>query len=556
MLSHINISNFAIVESLDLDIPNKLCVITGETGAGKSIMIDALGLALGNRSDAGCVRHGAAKADILASFDIEHNQLANAWLQQHDLDEDGECILRRVINKDGRSRSYINGRPTPVSSLKNLGELLVSIHGQHEHTALLKRETHRQLLDQFGGLNRLAKEVFDAFGEWQDKQSAYQQLRTNAKELNDRTDLLRFQLSELETLDLQPNEFSALEKEHKKLANSETLIHQGHQALQRLSDSDSTLLSNISSVVQIITEMKQQDDGLSETLELVTSADIQLQEAADSLQHYVSTLDIDPERYQAVDQRIASAHQLARKHRLTPNELPALHQSLADELASIDGSDDKIEALLALATACQQKFLAKAQSLSKKRQQQAKKLSKIISEQIQHLGMPGANVSIVLAPLPEQQPNANGLESVEFHVQTNAGQPSKPLNKVASGGELSRISLSIQVACAAKSNVATLIFDEVDVGIGGGVAQVVGELLRQLGTENQVICVTHLPQVAAQGHNHLHVNKQTNKNATFTDISPLSQDEKVTEIARMLGGLSITEQTLAHATELIHTSQR
>ena len=555
MLSHINISNFAIVESLDLDIPNKLCVITGETGAGKSIMIDALGLALGNRADSGSVRHGSDKADILASFDIETNQAAQDWLNQHDLDEDGECILRRVINKDGRSRSYINGRPTPMSSLKALGEMLISIHGQHEHQALLKKDTHRHLLDQFSGLNKQVKQVADTYSQWQQQQKAYERIRDNAKELNDRVDLLRFQLGELEALDLQLNEFAQLEKEHKRLSNSEGLINQGHQALQALSLGESSALDTVASIHQLVTEMRQQDENLLETTELIASAEIQLQEAANNLQHYVESLDIDPERYQWVDQRIASAHQLARKHHISPNQLPELQQTLAEELESIEGGDEKIEQLLAQATASQAVFLEKAQSLSKKRQQQGRKLSKIITQQIQTLGMPGAVVTVAVDLLPIEQANANGIDSVEFHVQTNPGQPSKPLYKVASGGELSRISLSIQVACAAKSNVATLIFDEVDVGIGGAVAQVVGELLRQLGNENQVICVTHLPQVAAQGHHHLHVNKQTSKDSTHTGISSLSQDEKTTEIARMLGGLSITEQTLAHARELISDSQ-
>ncbi|OUR95179.1 DNA repair protein RecN [Gammaproteobacteria bacterium 42_54_T18] len=555
MLSHINISNFAIVESLDLDIPNKLCVITGETGAGKSIMIDALGLALGNRADSGSVRHGANKADILASFDIETNQAAQDWLSQHDLDEDGECILRRVINKDGRSRSYINGRPTPMSSLKALGEMLISIHGQHEHQALLKKDTHRQLLDQFSGLNTQVKHVTDTYNQWQQQQKAYEKIRDNAKELNDRVDLLRFQLGELEALDLQLNEFTQLEKEHKRLSNSEGLIDQGHQALQVLSVGENTALDTVANIIQLVTEMQQQDESLSETTELIASAEIQLQEAASNLQYYVESLDIDPERYQWIDQRIASAHLLARKHHITPNQLPNLQQTLAEELASIEGGDERIEQLQAQATASQTAFLEKAKNLSKKRQQQSKKLSKIITKQIQTLGMPGAVVAVIVDPLPLEQANANGTDSVEFHVQTNPGQPSKPLHKVASGGELSRISLSIQVACAAKSNVATLIFDEVDVGIGGAVAQVVGELLRHLGNENQVICVTHLPQVAAQGHHHLHVNKQTSKDSTHTGISSLSQDEKITEIARMLGGLSITEQTLAHAKELISESQ-
>ena len=555
MLTHIKISNFAIVEELDLDIPGKLSVITGETGAGKSIMIDALGLALGDRADSGSVRHGADKADILATFDVSSNPQARAWLQERDLEAGDDCILRRVITADGRSRAYVNGTPSPVQALKELGEMLVSIHGQHEHQALLKKDTHRVLLDEFAGLNPQARTVAERYRHWQQQLTEFTHFRDHAKELQDRADLLRFQLNELNELKPVTGELADLEQEHKRLSNVDGLLSQGQQALDGLSEGDANLLDQARTLSHLLRDMVADDASLKEVLDLVESAAIQAEEASAGLRHYLDGLEINPERYQEVDQRLSSYIHLARKHREDPHQLARLWESLQTELDAIDGGDEKLAQLERQADAAKQEYLAAAELLSKGRMKEAKKLAKKISEQIRPLGMPGAEFSVDLQPLEPGQASAHGLEQVEFIVRTNPGQPAKPLGKVASGGELSRISLAIQVACAAKTNVATLVFDEVDVGIGGAVAQVVGKLLRELGRHNQVLCVTHLPQVAAQGHTHLHVNKQTKRNQTHTDIATLSQDEKVSEIARMLGGLKITEQTLAHARELIADSQ-
>lgn len=555
MLTHIKISNFAIVEELDLDIPGKLTVITGETGAGKSIMIDALGLALGDRAESGSVRHGAERAEILAIFDVRHNKAAKAWLAEKDLQADDECILRRVITSDGRSRAYINGTPSPVQGLKELGEMLVSIHGQHEHQSLLKKDTHRELLDEFAGLQTQARIVAEAYRHWQQQQADYLHFRDHAKELQDRADLLRFQLSELEELKPQEGELAELELEHKRLSNVDSLLSQGNQALSGLADSDAALVDQAQTVLHLLNDMLHEDGSLKDIVELVDSARIQLDEASSSLRHYLENLEINPERYQEVDQRLSAYIHLSRKHREDPHQLFQLWQTLTSELESIDGGDDKLAKLEKAAAQAKESYLAEAGKLSKARAKDAKKLSKLITEKVQPLGMPGAEFQVELQALGGDQTSIHGLEQVEFIVRTNPGQPAKPLNKVASGGELSRISLAIQVACAAKTNVATLVFDEVDVGIGGAVAQIVGKLLRELGQANQVLCVTHLPQVAAQGHTHLHVNKQTKRNQTHTDINRLSQDETVSEIARMLGGLKITDQTLAHARELIADSQ-
>lgn len=556
MLTHINIQNFAIVEQLDLDIADKLTVITGETGAGKSIMIDALGLALGDRAESGAVRHGTNKAEIHATFDIASNKAARKWLQERELEADDECILRRVISNDGRSKAFINGTPTPLQGLRQLGEMLVSIHGQHEHQALLKKDTHRQLLDEFAGLGEQAGKVKDLFKQWQKAQTDFEHFRDHSKEMQDRVDLLRFQISELEELKPVQGEIEKLEQEHKRLSNVEGLLSLGQQAVNALSEGDETLTNQTQSVLSVLQDMVKQDDTIKEAFDMVESARIQLEEAASNLSHYLNQLDMDPERYQEVDARIASYFQLSRKHRTDTHDLASLLDTLQQELDSIDGGDEKLAQLEAAAEQAKADFVESAEKLSTARQKAAKNLNKLITQKIQPLGMPGAEFKVDLQPLEEDQFNQHGLEIIEFLVKTNPGQPIKALNKVASGGELSRISLAIQVACAARSNVATLIFDEVDVGIGGAVAQIVGQLLRELGSKNQVICVTHLPQVAAQGHTHLHVNKQTDKKETHTGIACLSQDEKVTEIARMLGGLNITDQTLAHARELIEESQK
>lgn len=551
MLTHIKISQFAIVDELELDVPGKLTVITGETGAGKSIMLDALGLALGNRADSGMVRHGADKADIHACFDIRANNAAKAWLEERDLDAQDECILRRVINADGRSKAYVNGNPMPIGAVRELGDLLVNIHGQHEHQALLKKDTHRELLDSFGGLTTLAQETTREFRVWQAAQKQFESYRDNARELSDRANLLKFQLQEFSELKLQDGEYQQLEKDHKRLANVESLMSMGQQACNGLNEDEQSASQQTHRALGLLRDMLKEDEQLQEVVDMVESAAIQLEEANDSLEHYLNSLDIDPEQYQAIDQRLSAAYQLARKHRVDPYELMNFQQEMERELEQIDGGEERLDELQATADKQKARFLAVAAKLSEGRAKQAKKLSKAISEQIKTLGMPGAEFSVALEPLAENQASAKGLELVEFVIKTNPGQPAKPLAKVASGGELSRVSLSIQVACAAKTNVATLMFDEVDVGIGGGTAQVVGKLLRELGENNQVIVVTHQPQVAAQGHHHLHVNKQTSKNSTHTDIIPLTSDEKVLEIARMLGGLTITEQTMAHARELM-----
>lgn len=562
MLTHIQIRNFAIISELDLEIPSSLSVITGETGAGKSIILDALNLAMGHRADAGAVRHGCDKADILASFEISKTPLAQQWLSERDLESENECILRRIVNKDGRSRGYINGRPSTLQDLKDLGSLLINIHGQHEHQALLKKETHRRLLDNFAGTDPLVKETTHLYKQWQKQYNTLNDLRAHLTENSDRAELLHYQVQELDTLGLATGELKKLEEEHKRLANADKNQENCQHSLAIISDSASqgdlpqpgntdSVSDQLNQAIRFLEQCTPQDNALKQSIEMIRNACIQTEEAADTIGHYLDSFEADPNRLQELDQRLSTIHQLARKHKTTPVELVELHQQLTLELETLSGGDEK---LIALENECEElktNYLKTATKLSKKRATAAKKLSKGIGEQITHLGMPQGNCQVTLSALEPEQYSPHGIESIEFLVSTNTGQPLKPLTKVASGGELSRISLAIQVICAEKSELGTIVFDEVDVGIGGGIAEVVGKLLRRLGKKGQVLCVTHLPQVAAQGHHHLHVNKQTTKKLTHTSITPLTNDEKVLEIARMLGGLEITDQTIAHATEMV-----
>ncbi|MBV1884505.1 MAG: DNA repair protein RecN [Pseudomonadales bacterium] len=564
MLTHIQIRNFAIIGELDLEISPNLSVITGETGAGKSIVLDALSLAMGQRADAGAVRHGSDKAEILASFELDLAPLAQQWLNDRELDSENHCILRRVVSKDGRSRGYINGRSSTLQDLKDLGSLLINIHGQHEHQALLKKDTHRRLLDNFAKTDSLAKTTATTYRQWQLKRDYLDKLKTRVAENGDRAELLHYQVQELASLNLMEGELKKLEEEHKLLANAEQNQANCHHSLAILNDlacekdthsqqkGEAVAITDL--LGQAIRHLEQcipQNETLKQSIELINNALIQTEEAADSLRHYLDSFNSDPARYQALDERLSSIYQLARKHKIPAEQMVTLHQQLAEELESLSGGDEKLEALENECTALQQEYVKIASKLSTKRASAAKKLSKAIGEQISCLGMPQGKCQVTLVPLDAGNYSSQGMESIEFLVTTNAGQPLKPLTKVASGGELSRISLAIQVICAEQSELGTIVFDEVDVGIGGGTAEVVGKLLRHLGKEAQVLCVTHLPQVAAQGHHHLHVNKQTKKKLTHTSITPLSNDEKVLEIARMLGGLEITDQTIAHAKEMV-----
>ncbi|KQQ67585.1 DNA repair protein RecN [Pseudomonas sp. Leaf127] len=556
MLVHLSVHNYAIVEHLDLELDRGMSVITGETGAGKSIMLDALGLTLGDRADSGVVRPGADKADILATFDLADIPEAQAWLAERDLDNQGPCILRRVITAEGRSRAYINGTPCPQGDLKALGELMIDIHSQHEHQSLLKAETHRRLLDEYAGATDLARQVHLASQRWRQTRQELERLSNSGDEQRARHQLLSYQLEELESLSLGENELENLEQDHKALTNAESLLGICRQVIEQCSESDSgNVLHALTNSLNRLSGVSNASTALHEATELLSSAQIQVEEAMGELNRFLDHFDADPARLQQIEERLDAIYSLARKHRIQPNEVATLHQKLLDEIETLNANDESIERLQNELASFARHYQEKARELSDLRHRSAGELAHAVEQEIHRLGMPGGRFSIELKPHAGGELLPYGLEQVELLVSANPGQPLKPLAKVASGGELSRISLAIQVITAQTSRIPTLVFDEVDVGIGGPTAEIVGQLLRRLGDRGQVMTVTHLPQVAAQGHQHLFVHKVRDNNATRTAVSKLGKTERIEEVARMLGGIDLTKESLAHAKKMIVTSK-
>jgi len=563
MLNHIQIKNFAIVDQLELDFESGLSVLTGETGAGKSILLDALGLALGDRADASIIRIGCDRAEISVIFDVEFCLSAKSWLQEHELDDDNQCIIRRTINRNKPSKAYINGQPSPIQSIKQLGEMLVDLHGQHEHQSLLRKDIQRQIVDGFAGNKAVLKNLKQAYQTWNLLKKEYSALSQQTQDRNARLELLRFQVNELQQLDLQENELDELDVEHRRLANCSQLLHSSDKILAILEGDEqlaaSALLDQSISELTTLTEL---DTGLTPTLELLNSASLQVKETISELRHYQETTELDPRRLEWIEQRLADIHALSRKHHIATKELITLLPQLTQELNDLEQSDIRLGSLQQDINTAAKNYIKIASKVTKARNSAASKLSKQVTERMQDLGMQGGQFVIILQTNSNdndttgQHFSANGLEKIEFQVTANPGQPLKSLNKVASGGELSRISLAIQVIAVEDDLVPTLIFDEVDVGIGGRVAEIVGRQLRQLASQRQVICVTHLPQVAALGHFHLQVSKQTGDNKTSSQIQQLDKNQRVEEIARMLGGIDITEQTLSHAKEMIDNAEQ
>jgi len=552
MLQSLHIRDFAIVKALELHFEAGFTVLTGETGAGKSILIDALALALGERAESGVIRHGATRAEVTASFALAPKSDAAAWLQEHDLEDEGGCLLRRVVETDKPSRAYVNGRPVPVQTLRELGELLVDIHGQHEHQSLLKRDAQRRILDDHAGLADTLTELEKHYREWR---ALTERLDTLSKESSDRAsrqELLRHQVRELEALNLAADEVPKLEEEHARLANGAELVEGAHAVAQAVYDDDeqacAALLARAQSRLEALAKF---DPKMSEIAQLLGEASIQIDEAAARLHQYLDSLELDPARLEWVENRIAQVHDLARKHRVKPEELPQVFERLKTELNDVENYDLNLDKLKEGIVREREVYLKLAKEVSRQRQATAKKLSAAVSAGMQELGMPGGRFEIALETLPTGELSPNGLERIDFLVSANPGQPPKPLSKVASGGELSRISLALQVVTSAHGHIPTLIFDEVDVGVGGRVAEIVGRELRALGTTRQALCITHLAQVAAQGQQHIQVAKNTQANATHIEARALAGEDRVAEIARMIGGVEISTKTLAHAEDML-----
>ncbi len=555
MLTQILIKDLAIVSSLELDLRPGMTTLTGETGAGKSILIDALGLVLGERADNDMIRDGCNRAEITAVLDVTNLSNATSWLQEHSLDIGGECILRRVLSRSGSSKAYINGSPVPAKSLQTLGDLLIDIHGQHAHQSLLKRDQQRELLDNYAGHSNLKRQVAATFQLWNESLARLQHLSNASGERSEKLELLRYQVGELNQLNLAPSELAELDDEHSRLSNAGRLQSGCSFILTSLYDDENAIQVQLSRIQRELEQMIAADSSLCEIREMLDGAIIQAQEATHSLRQYADSIELDPARLELVEQRISDIQDIARKYRCKPGEIAATLTSLEQQLEQLEHADIHLAELEQQVEAHRINYLDLAKKLDTSRRKAAAKLAMEVTAGMNSLGMPEGRLEINTETVTPEKASANGLNRIEFLVTANPGQAPKPLIKVASGGELSRISLAIQVATARCSGTPILIFDEVDVGIGGGTAEIVGKLLRQLGEYRQVLCVTHLPQVAAQGHNHLQVAKTGENGTVKTEVIPLDGNLRVEEIARMLGGVKITDQTLAHAEEMISHSQ-
>jgi len=555
MLTQIHISNLATIQTVSLELTTGTTVITGETGAGKSIVIDAIEFALGKRATTDIIRAHQEKADVSICFDIRYLPEVDVWLKQHDVDSEAkECIIRRTITRDGRSRSYLNQMPITLQVLKELSELLIDIHGQHEHQSLLRPEKQRELLDHYAGHYPLVTEVQKLATEWHAVTQEYKQLQTLSSEHTARAEFLKFQLQELEELNINPDEFQQLDIEHKQLANADELLNQLNFSIHTLADNEeNNILSLLNRLTHALESIRDVDSKVIPWLEVIKNTHIQLGDVEDELRRYLESTHLNPERLQWVEQRISKIFDTARKHKVAPAELFEFQQKLATELHSLENSDECLAQLSQQLQEIKKDYQNVAKKLSLSRKTFAMKLENEISHTIRKLSLPNGTFHVAFNDT-ENELSPHGLEKITFEITTNLGQPLQPLAKIASGGELSRISLAIDIATAEQHTIPTLIFDEVDVGISGATAEIVGKLLNRLGKTHQVLCVTHLPQVAAQGHQHLRVEKTDDKKATHTHIRLLDGEERIAELARMLGGVKITKTTLEHAKEMIGNS--
>ena len=551
MLAHLSVNNFAIVKSLLLELSKGMTTITGETGAGKSIAIDALGLCLGGRSDAGMVRQGEDKTEVSAAFLLENNLHATRWLEDNELLDGGECILRRTISKEGRSRAFINGSPVPLSQLKSLGQLLINIHGQHAHHQLMKSDYQMAMLDQYAGHLNLLKSTRNAYQAWRQADNHLKELRENSQQNQAQRQLLEYQIKELNELSIGEEEYEDLEQEHKRLSNSGELASTCQQAIELIYEGEEVnALSILQSANLSLIQLAELDERLVDLPNLLSEAIIQIEETNNELRTYLDSIDVDPGRMVYVEERFSKVMSMSRKHHVLPEELYKHHQDLLQQVEALDCSDEKLDELACEVENQYQSFVAKSEKLHKSRTRYAKELNKLITQSMHELSMEKAQFAIEVNNT-NTHPSPLGMDNVTFIVSTNPGQPMQPIAKVASGGELSRISLAIQVITAQKVDTPSLIFDEVDVGISGPTAAVVGKMLRTLGESTQVMCVTHLPQVAGCGHQQLFVAKNTKSGKTETQMHTLDEQQRISELARLLGGSQITESTLANAKELL-----
>ena len=559
MLKFLAIRDFVIVSSLELDFSAGFTALTGETGAGKSILIDALSLALGERGDATMVRKGCERAEIAAEFDVSALPHLQAWLREEELEGDeGVCLLRRVLDAGGRSRGFINGRSATLQQMREAGDQLLDIHGQHAHQSLVRPDAQRVLLDGYAGMAGATEQVAALYHDWQTLRRRRITVSENSDAAAAERELLQFQRNEMEGLGFDVADWNALQEDYARLAHAAGLLETAAFGIETLSESDNACLAQLNALTSRLRDGMTHDASLGETLQMLESAQAELQEAVYALRHYQQRLDTDPQRLREQEQRIQSVMDAARKYRVAPEQLDEALQRIVARLAELGGDADLAE-LEQQEKSAQQSYLAAAQKLTAARKKAAGKLAREITAAMQTLAMPGGSFAVALLPLGQDNDlgdnalmgNAYGLETIEFQVAANPGVPARSLAKVASGGELSRISLAIQVATSQVASVPTLIFDEVDSGIGGRVAEIVGHLLKKLGNSYQVLCVTHLPQVAAAADQQWQVSKAVENDVTLSRITVLDGEQRVEEIARMLGGIKITETTRKHAAEML-----
>lgn len=554
MLTQLTINNFAIVRHLNLELAKGMSVITGETGAGKSIAIDALGLCLGQRTELSMLREGQERAEVCATFQLEAKNPAVAWLKEQELqdpDNPEECILRRIVNNDGRSKAFINSTPVSANQLKELAQYLIHINGQHASQLLLKNDFQLQTLDNFCAHQTLLTQMNSDYLHWKELQRKLHNFKQQCAENEAKKQLLQYQVDELNQFNLQPNEYAELEENHRRLSGSEQLTTLSQSALQLLSENETVNADRLLyKANQYIDELCELDPRYKDAQTMLQEALIQVQEASREIQHLSNNIEQDPLLLQQIEQRMGQALQLARKHNVKAEELTEFHRALKQELNQLIDFSDSEEILIAQEQQAYTQMSATANALHQSRQQGATKLAQQVTQSIKQLAMENAEFFIELKTDYEKI-SALGADSVVFNLRSNLGQPPQPLAKIASGGELSRIALAIQVLTSDKSAVPTLIFDEIDVGISGATANVVGKLLRKLGDKCQVLCVTHLPQVASQGHHHFVVEKLTVDGKTETKMTALSQPQRVQALAKLLGGSKVTDTVLANAQEML-----
>lgn len=559
MLKTLSIRNLAIIDALDLDFAPGFTVLTGETGAGKSILIDAIGLAIGLRADAGLVRSGQEKAEIGAGFELAADAPSRAWLAEHELadaDDPGLLVIRRVVYAEGRTRAFVNGTPVNAATLRELGEQLIEIFGQSESQTLLRADAQRATLDAYASSDVALGAVAAGAQECAAAAQALERLRAAGSRDPAQLDFLRFQIRELEALALGEGELEALEAEHRQLAHAGRLLAEGQQVQDLLYGGERSIYDQLGEAQRLLAGLVPLHDGFGAAHEACETALAQVRDAADGARRVLERMDLDPERLAELERRLGAVHDLARKHRVRPLELPAHLRALREQLEEADSAAGRLEALARAATEARCRYDEAATRLSAERRRGAKRFGEAVTSVVRTLGMPSAQFLVAVEPDPEAPPRAAGMDAVRFDFSANPGQAPRPLAKVASGGELSRVSLAIEVAALARQGAPTMIFDEVDAGISGGVAEIVGQRLRALGAQRQVLSVTHLAQVAAQGHAHFAIRKEVQKQQTYTRVAVLAPDARIEELARMQGGVEIGQAALDHARDLLQRAAR